>query len=43
MLPKLFSDKTLSDSIPRLYEPFLKQHYTLDAESLNWWLYRRKD
>jgi hypothetical protein len=43
MLPKLFSDKTLADSIPRLYGPFLKQHYALEAESLNWSLYRRRD
>ncbi len=41
MLPKLFSDKTLPDTVPRLYGPFLKKHYTLAAESLNWWLYRR--
>jgi hypothetical protein len=43
MLPKLFSDKTLADSVPRLYGPFLKQHYALEAESLNWSLYRRRD
>lgn len=42
MLPKLFSDSTLPGTIPRIYEPFLKQHYVLEAESLNWWLYRRK-
>jgi hypothetical protein len=43
MLPKLFSDKTLSETVPRLYGPFLKQHYALAAESLNWSLYRRRD
>ncbi len=43
MLPKLFSDKTLADSVPRLYGPYLKQHYALEAESLNWWLYRRRE
>jgi hypothetical protein len=41
MLPKLFSDYTLPNTVPRIYEPFLKKHYTLDAESLNWWLYKR--
>jgi hypothetical protein len=43
MLPKLFSDKTLADSVPRLYGPFLKRHYALEGESLNWSLYRRRD
>jgi hypothetical protein len=43
MLPKLFSDKTLTDTVPRLYGPFLKQHYAMEGESLNWSLYRRID
>jgi hypothetical protein len=43
MLPKVFSDGTLPDTVPRLYEPYLKSHYAVAAESLNWWLYRRKD
>jgi hypothetical protein len=42
MLPKIFSDGTLPDTLPRIYGPFLKQHYALAAESPNWWLYRRK-
>jgi hypothetical protein len=42
MLPKIFSDGTLPDTVPRIYGPFLKQHYALAAESPNWWLYRRK-
>jgi len=42
MLPKSFSDRTLPDTVPRIYEPFLKAHYVLAAESRNWWLYRRK-
>jgi hypothetical protein len=42
MLPKIFSDGTLPDTLPRIYGPYLKQHYALDAESPNWWLYRRK-
>lgn len=42
MLPKLFSDKTLTGTVPRIYGPYLSQHYTVAAESLNWWLYRRK-
>lgn len=43
MLPKKFSDYTLPDTLPRIYGPYLRQHYALEAESLNWWLYRRKD
>lgn len=43
MLPKKFSDYTLPDTLPRIYGPYLKQHYAVEAESLNWWLYRRKD
>lgn len=43
MLPKLFSDKTLVGTLPRIYGPFLRAHYTLAAESLNWQLYRRRD
>lgn len=42
MLPKVFSDPTLPATVPRIYEPYLKQHYTVAAESLNWRLYRRK-
>lgn len=43
MLPKVFSDLTLPETVPRIYGPFLKQHYALAAESASWWLYRRKD
>jgi hypothetical protein len=43
MLPKVFSDGTLPDTVPRIYGPYLKSHYVVAAESLNWWLYRRKD
>jgi hypothetical protein len=42
MLPKVFSDYTLPETVPRIYGPFLKQHYALVAESVYWWLYRRK-
>jgi hypothetical protein len=41
MLPKLFSDGTLPDTVPRIYGPYLKQHYAVAAESPNWWLYRQ--
>jgi hypothetical protein len=43
MFPKVFSDSTLPETVPRIYGPFLKQHYALVAESASWWLYRRKD
>jgi hypothetical protein len=41
MLPKVFSDLTLPETVPRIYGPFLKRHYRLAAESGSWWLYRR--
>lgn len=41
MVPKKFTDPTLIDSIPRLYGPFLRQHFRLVAESANWRLYHR--
>jgi hypothetical protein len=43
MLPKVFSDLTLPETVPRIYGPFLKRHYRLAAESASWWLYRRND
>ncbi len=43
MVPKVFSDYTLPDNLPRIYFPFLKQHYAIEAESSSWWLYRRTD
>ena len=41
MLPKVFSDLTLPETVPRIYGPFLKRHYVLAAESASWRLYRR--
>ncbi len=40
MVPKTFSDGTLQDSIPRLYGPYLKEHFRLIGESAEWRLYR---
>jgi hypothetical protein len=43
MVPKKYSDNTLTESIPRLYGPYLEQHFTQIAESAQWDLYRRKE
>lgn len=43
MLPKVFSDLTLPETVLRVYGPFLHEHYALIAESAEWWLYRRND
>ncbi len=43
MVPKQFTDPTLTESVPRIYGPYLARHYRLEAESANWRLYRRKD
>lgn len=41
MVPKRFTDPTLPDSIPRIYGPYLAQHFQLESESGAWRLYRR--
>ena len=43
MLPRQFSDYTLAGNAPRIYGPYLEEHYRLAAESADWRLYRQKD
>ena len=40
MVPKIFSDGSLDEPIPRLYGPYLKSHFRLIGESRQWRLYR---
>ena len=42
MVPKIFSDPSLDDSIPRLYGPYLESHFRMLAESPQWKLYRSR-
>ncbi len=42
MVPKIFSDGSLDDSIPRLYGAYLKSHFRLIGESKQWRLYRNR-
>ncbi|MDQ6678826.1 MAG: hypothetical protein M3Z09_16200 [Acidobacteriota bacterium] len=42
MVPKQFSDGTLDDSIPRLYGPYLRDHFSFVSESAQWRLYRNR-
>ena len=42
MVPKIFSDPSLDDSMPRLYGPYLESHFRLLAESPQWKLYRSR-
>lgn len=41
MLPKDFSDLTLTRSIPAIYGPYLESHFRMAGESYEWKLYRR--
>jgi len=38
--PQAFSDYTLAGSIPRIYGPWLEQHFHLIGETVFWRLYR---
>jgi hypothetical protein len=40
MLPKQFSDGSLSESVPRIYGPYLMSHFHQIGESKDWTLYR---
>jgi len=42
MVPKQFSDGSLDDSIPRLYGPYLGEHFNPVSESTSWRLYRNR-
>ncbi len=42
-VPKTFSDASLQESVPRLYGPFLQQHFAEIAESREWRLYRNRN
>ena len=39
-VPIYFLEPSLTDSVPRLYGPYLKDHFQLIGESMRWRLYR---
>jgi hypothetical protein len=43
MVPRVFSDGSLTFSIPKIYGPYLAAHYQVAAESESWRLYRRSN
>jgi hypothetical protein len=42
MMPRDFTDHSLTDSIPRIYGPYLNSHFHMEAQSAKWRLYRRE-
>jgi len=41
-VPKIFTDPSLSGSVPRIYGPYLESHFELIAENRRWKLYRNR-
>lgn len=43
MVPDTFTDTTLEETIPRIYGPYLRQHFHLVGQTASWHLYRVND
>jgi hypothetical protein len=43
MVPELFTDGTLTDTLPRIYGPYLNAHFHLETQSRQWRMYRRNE
>jgi hypothetical protein len=43
MVPTVFTDWSLQDAIPRIYGPYLREHFHQVGQTSSWHLYRRNE